>query len=37
MAYAAAAFSESCLRAMAGEPGVVECAYVQVPLRFIVF
>ena len=30
MAYAAAAFAESCLKAMAGEPGVVECAYVQV-------
>jgi malate dehydrogenase len=29
MAYAAAAFAESCLRAMAGQPGVVECAYVQ--------
>lgn len=29
MAYAAAAFADSCLRAMAGEGGVVECAYVE--------
>jgi hypothetical protein len=29
MAYAAAKFAESCLKAMAGEAGVVECAYVQ--------
>jgi hypothetical protein len=29
MAYAAAKFAESCLYAMAGRPGVVECAYVQ--------
>jgi len=28
MAYAAARFAESCLRAMAGEGGVVECTYV---------
>jgi malate dehydrogenase len=28
MAYAAARFADSCLRAMAGEGGVVECAYV---------
>ncbi|KAI3435570.1 hypothetical protein D9Q98_001635 [Chlorella vulgaris] len=28
MAYAAARFAEACLRAMSGEPGVVECAYV---------
>ena len=28
MAYAAARFAESCLRGLAGEPGVVECAYV---------
>jgi lactate/malate dehydrogenase, alpha/beta C-terminal domain len=30
MAYAAAAFADSCLKAMAGRPGVEECAYVQV-------
>jgi malate dehydrogenase len=30
MAYAAAAFADSCLKAMAGQPGVEECAYVQV-------
>jgi malate dehydrogenase len=29
MAYAAAAFAESCLRAMAGESGVTEYAYVE--------
>ena len=29
MAYAAAVFAESCLRAMAGETGIVECAYVE--------
>lgn len=29
MAYAAAAFADSCLRAMAGEEGIVECAYVE--------
>lgn len=28
MAYAAAKFTESCLRAMQGEPGIVECSYV---------
>lgn len=28
MAQAAARFAEACLRAMGGEPGVVECAYV---------
>ena len=28
MAYAAAKFAESCLRAMQGEPGIVECSYV---------
>lgn len=28
MAAAAAQFADSCLRAMSGEPGVVECAYV---------
>lgn len=32
MAYAAARFAESCLRAMGGEPGVLEYAYVQVGL-----
>lgn len=30
MAYAAAAFAESCLKAMAGQSGIEECAYVQV-------
>ena len=34
MAYAAAAFADSCLKAMAGQPGIEECAYVQVGLRF---
>ena len=29
MAYAAAAFAESCLRAMGGQEGVLECAYVE--------
>jgi len=29
MAYAAAAFANSCLRAMGGEDGVVDCAYVE--------
>ena len=29
MAYAAAEFAAACLRALAGEPGVVECAYVE--------
>lgn len=29
MAYAAARFAGSCLRAMAGEPGVTECAFVK--------
>ncbi len=28
MAYAASRFAEACLRAMGGEAGVVECAYV---------
>ena len=28
MAYAAAQFAEACLRAMAGDAGVVECAFV---------
>lgn len=28
MAQAAARFAEACMRAMSGEPGVVECAYV---------
>jgi lactate/malate dehydrogenase, alpha/beta C-terminal domain len=32
MAYAAAAFADSCLKAMAGQPGIEECAYVQVAL-----
>ena len=34
MAYAAAAFADSCLKAMAGQPGIEECAYVQVGLHF---
>ena len=29
MAYAAAAFANSCLRAMGGEADVVDCAYVE--------
>ena len=29
MAYAAAEFATSCLRAMSGEVGIVECAYVE--------
>lgn len=29
MAYAAAAFGDSCLRALAGQPGIVECAYID--------
>lgn len=29
MAYAGAVFADSCLRAMQGESGIVECAYVQ--------
>ena len=29
MAYAAFEFAKSCLRAMGGEPGVVECSYVE--------
>lgn len=37
MAYAAAKFAESCLRAMAGEAGVVECAYVQSGLTDVPF
>jgi len=28
MAYAAAKFAESCLRALQGESGIVECAYI---------
>eukprot|EP00884_Botryococcus_braunii_P001761 jgi/Botrbrau1/11586/Bobra.247_1s0007.1 len=37
MAYAAAKFAESCLRAMAGEAGVVECAFVQSGLTDVPF
>jgi malate dehydrogenase len=37
MAYAAAKFGESCLRAMAGESGIVECAYVQSHLTELPF
>ena len=33
MAYAAARFAESCLRAMAGEPGVYEYTYVDSKVR----
>ena len=29
MAYAAVRFADSCMRAMLGEEGVVECAYVE--------
>lgn len=32
MAYAASRFCDACMRAMGGEPGVVECAYVDSPL-----
>lgn len=28
MAYAAAKFAESCLKALQGQPGIVECSYV---------
>ena len=37
MAYAAARFAEACLRAMAGEGGVVECAYVASSLTSLPF
>ena len=37
MAYAAAKFGESCLLAMAGTPGVVECAYVDSHLTDLPF
>lgn len=37
MAYAAAEFAASCLRALAGEPGVVECAYVESHLTELPF
>ena len=37
MAYAAAKFAESCLRALAGEAGVVECAYVDSHLTELPF
>ncbi|KAK9809282.1 hypothetical protein WJX73_000564 [Symbiochloris irregularis] len=37
MAYAAAKFAESCLSAMAGRAGVVECAYVESHLTDLAF
>jgi len=37
MAYAAAKFAESCLSALAGVPGVVECAYVDSHLTELPF
>ncbi|KAF8061336.1 malate dehydrogenase [Scenedesmus sp. PABB004] len=37
MAWAAARFAESCLRAMAGESGVVECTYVASALTSLPF
>lgn len=37
MAYAAARFAEACLRAMAGEGGVVECAFVHSSLTSLPF
>lgn len=37
MAYAAAKFAESCLSALAGDPGVVECAYVDSHLTELPF
>ena len=37
MAYAAAKFGEACLQAMAGMPGVVECAYVDSHLTDLSF
>ncbi|KAL3160027.1 hypothetical protein ABBQ38_010412 [Trebouxia sp. C0009 RCD-2024] len=37
MAYAAAKFAESCLKAIQGEPGVVECAYVSSHLTDLPF
>lgn len=37
MAYAAAKFAESCLKALQGEPGVIECAYVSSHLTELPF
>lgn len=37
MAYAAAKFTESCLKAMQGEPGIVECSYVFSHLTDLAF
>ncbi len=37
MAYAAAEFAASCLRALDGEPDVVECAYVESHLTELPF
>lgn len=37
MAYAAAEFGASCLRALAGEPDVIECAYVESHLTDLPF
>jgi malate dehydrogenase len=37
MAWAAARFAEACLRAMSGEGGIVECAYVASSLTSLPF
>lgn len=37
MAYAAARFTESCIRALSGEAGVTECAYVASTLTSLPF
>ena len=37
MAYAAAKFAESCLKALQGETGIVECAYVSSHLTDLPF
>ena len=37
MAYAAAEFGHSCLRALAGEANIIECAYVESHLTELSF
>ena len=37
MAYAAAEFGVSCLKALAGEPDIIECAYVESHLTELPF
>lgn len=37
MAYAAARFGEACLQAIAGRPGIIECAYVASHLTDLPF